>query len=241
VRPEYPTDHETIEGLLAGYALGGLTGDDAELADRVLTEHVPACVTCRGTLTAFRDVTADLALSVDPRTPPETLLPRLHRELEPRTGRRRPLQALAIAAGVVAMVGLAGLTISQGMRASNATAKTEDLQAAAAIALRPDADLVPVGPVHEVSAPGMSEFYVIGSACPEPPEGSVYRLWLVADGQATFVTDFRPDDGQVLVAVPFDLSRYDDIWISVEPAGSEPSAPSSDRWQASEASADAAA
>ena len=123
------------------------------------------------TLTAFRDVTADLALSVDPLTPPETLLPRLHRELEPRRGRRRPMQVLAVAAGVVAVVGLAGLTISQGMRASNANATAEDLQAAAAIALRPDADLVPVGPVHEVSAPGMSEFYVIGTAAREPPRG----------------------------------------------------------------------
>jgi Anti-sigma-K factor rskA len=240
VRPEYPTDHETIEGLLAGYALGGLTGDDADLADRLLTEHVPTCVTCRGTLTTFRDVTADLALSVDPLPAPETLLPRLHRELEPRQGRRRPMQAFAVAAGVVAVVGLAGLTISQGMRASSASAKAEDLQAAAAIAVRPDADLVPVGPVHEVSAPGMAEFYVIGSACPEPPEGSVYRIWLVADGQATFVTDFEPDDGQVVVAVPFDPSRYDDIWISVEPSGSEPSIPSDDRWQASGSGASAA-
>lgn len=240
MRPEYPTDHETIEGLLAGYALGGLTGDDATLADRLLTEHVPSCIACRGTLTAFRDVTADLALSVDPLPPPETLLPRLHRELEPRHGRRRPMQAFAVAAGVVAVIGLAGLTISQGMRASNASAKAEDLQAAAAIALRPDADLVPVGPVHEVSAPGMSEFYVIGS-CPEPPDGSVYRLWLVSDGQATFVTDFQPDDGQVVVAVPFDPSRYDDIWISVEPAGSEPSTPSDRRWQASGPAAPSAA
>ena len=79
------------------------------------------------------------------------------------------------------------------MRASNATAKTEDLQAAARHALAARwRDLVPVGPVHEVSAPGIERFYVVGSACPEPPEGSVYRVWLVANGQATFVTDFDP-------------------------------------------------
>jgi hypothetical protein len=235
VRPD-DTDHETIDALLAGYVLGGLTGEDATLADRLLTDHVPSCPTCRETLTAFRDVTADLALSVDPITPPETLLPRLHRELDPRAVRRRPM-ALAVVAGVVAVVGLAGLTISQGMRASNANATAEDLRAAAEIALRPDADLVPVGPVHEVSAPGMTEFYVIGTACPEPPDGSVYRLWLVADGRATFVTDFVPDDGNVVLSVPFDPSRYDDVWVSVEPAGSEPTAPSDDRWQASGATA----
>jgi anti-sigma-K factor RskA len=230
------TDHETIDALLAGYVLGGLTGEDATLADRLLTDHVPSCPTCRETLSAFRGVTADLALSVDPITPPETLLPRLHRELDPRAVRRRPI-ALAVAAGVVAVVGLAGLTVSQGMRASNANATAEDLRAAAEIALRPDADLVPVGPVHEVSAPGMTEFYVIGTACPEPPDGSVYRLWLVADGRATFVTDFVPDDGNVVLSVPFDPSRYDDVWVSVEPAGSEPTAPSDDRWQASGATA----
>ena len=233
MRPEHPTDHETIEALLAGYVLGGLTGDDAAAADRILTDHVPSCSACRETLTAFRDVTADLALSVEPLSPPETLLPRLHRELEPRAVRRRPMQVLAVTAGVVAVVGLAGLTITQGMRASDANATAEDLRAAAEMALRSDADLVPVGPVHEISAPGVGEFYVIGSSCPEPPEDSVYRLWVVADGQATFVTDFLPDDGNVILSVPFDPSRYDDVWISIEPAGSEPSVPSDDRWQAS--------
>jgi hypothetical protein len=233
VRPEHPTDHETIETLLAGYVLGGLTGPDAAQADRLLTDHVPSCAACRETLTTFRDVTADLALSVSPLAPPETLLPRLHRELESHAGRRRPMQVLAVAASVVAAVGLAGLTISQGIRANDANAKVEDLRAATAMALRSDADLVPVGPVHEVSAPGVAQFYVIGSSCPEPPEGSVYRLWLVAGDQVTFVTDFVPDDGEVIVEVPFDPSRYDDVWISIEPSGSEPSVPSDDRWQAS--------
>jgi hypothetical protein len=43
-------DHDAADELLAGYVLGSLTGPDAEEADRLLTEHVPDCLTCRSTL-----------------------------------------------------------------------------------------------------------------------------------------------------------------------------------------------
>ena len=70
-------DHDAAEELLAGYVLGALTGADAEAADRLLDEHVPDCITCRGTLDAFRGVTGELGLVADPLTPPEPLLPRI--------------------------------------------------------------------------------------------------------------------------------------------------------------------
>ena len=79
-------DHEAADELLAGYVLGSLTGPDAEEADRLLTEHVPDCLTCRATLDAFQGVTGELGMVADPLAPPETLLPRIEREL---TGGRR--------------------------------------------------------------------------------------------------------------------------------------------------------
>jgi anti-sigma-K factor RskA len=226
-------DHEAIDELLAGYVLRSLSGEDAAEADHLLSDHVPTCAACRDTLAAFQDLSADLALDATPLVPPETLLPRLHRELEPPASRRRPVQIFAVAASVVAVVGLAGLAVTQGLRASDANSRAEDFRSAAQMALRPDSNQVPVGPVNELTAPGVEEFYVMGDNCPQPPEGSVYRVWIVAGGQPTFVTDFLPEDGQVFLSIPFDPSRYDDLWISVEPAGSEPTTPTDVEWQAS--------
>jgi hypothetical protein len=230
-------DHEAIDELLAGYVLRSLSGEDAAEADHMLTDHVPTCPACRDTLAAFQDLSADLALDARPLTPPETLLPSLHRELEPPASRRRPVQIFAVAASVVAVVGLAGLAVTQGMRASDANSRADDLRAAAQMALRPDSNQVSVGPVSEISAPGVEEFYVMGENCPQPPDGSVYVVWIVAGDQPTFVGEFLPDDGQVFLSIPFDPSRYDDLWISVEPAGSEPTAPSQVEWQASSSAA----
>jgi hypothetical protein len=237
---DHQLDHEQIEELLAGYVLRSLSGDDAAEADRLLSDHVPSCATCRDTLIAFQGLSADLALAAEPIAAPDTLLPRIHRELTEPERRRRPAQLVAVAAGVVAVIGLAGLSIGQGMRADSADARAEDLRAAAEMAVRPDASRVPVGPVRELTAPGVEEFYVLGDDCPAPPPGSVYRLWVVADGAATYVTDFLPEDGRVFLTVPFDPSLYDDLWISVEPEGSEPTTPTDVLWAATGSSSQAA-
>jgi len=132
-------DHDEIEELLAGYVLRSLSGADAAEADRLLSDHVPGCTTCRDTLDDLQRLTADLGLAATPVAPPETLLPRLHRELEPQAPRRRPLQLFAVAAGVVAVVGLAGLTVSQNIRANNADVRADSLANAAQLAALPDA------------------------------------------------------------------------------------------------------
>ena len=73
--------HESIEELLAGYVLRSLSGEDAARVDRLLSDHVPLCPACRDTLAVFQGVTADLALEPRRMTPPDTLLPSLHRDL----------------------------------------------------------------------------------------------------------------------------------------------------------------
>ena len=110
--------HEAMQELLAGYALRSLAGEDAVAADRLLVDHVPGCMDCRRTLEAFQLVSADLALDAQPVTPPETLLPRLHREMGSQARRRRPVYLVAVAASVAAVVGLGGFAITQGYRAN---------------------------------------------------------------------------------------------------------------------------
>jgi hypothetical protein len=231
-------DHERIEELLAGYVLRSLSGPDAHEADLLLSDHVPECRACRDSLDAYQHVAADLAFAAQPVSPPETMLPRLHRELEPRATRRRPMQVFAVAAGVAAVVGLAGLSVSQSMRADDAAGRASELAHAVGLVTRDGTRMVDVGPVQEISAPGEDQVYVAGEDVPTPPAGSVYRVWLVSGGEPTFVRDFLPDGGRVFLTIPFDPARYDDLWIAIEPAGAPTFAPSSqDWWSASESAA----
>lgn len=226
-------DHEKIEELLAGYVLRSLSGEDAAEVDRLLSEHVPSCVTCRGLLTDFQSVTADLALAARPMRPPETLLPRLHRELEPRRRRGRPMQLFAVAASVVVVAGLAGLAVTQGIRASHGEARAtvlgnraQTLSNIMDFVAQPDATVARVGPASEISAPGRELFYLYGRDVPMPAAGMVYRVWLVAGTIPTYVGEFLPDQGFVGLEIGFDPSRYDALWVSLAPEGSPKVVPS---------------
>lgn len=231
--------HGTIEELLAGYVLRSLSGEDAARADHLLSDHVPSCPACRDSLAIYQGVTADLALAARPLDPPETLLPRLHRELGAQGPRRRPAVIFAVAASVVATVGLAGLSVSQGVRANNTQARMNDIAQAFDFARRPGASMVPVDsssasmdPITEISEPGVEECYLVGRDLPSPPPGAVYRVWLVSGTEPTFAGEFLPEPGFTVVRLEFDPSVYDRILITVEPAGSVPAAPLDPVWQA---------
>ena len=232
-------DHEAIEELLAGYVLRSLSGDDAARADQLLSDHVPGCAACRDTLAVFQGVTADLALGAGAMEPPETLLPRLRRDLGAQGGRRRPIAALAVAAGVVAVVGLAGLSVTQGFQASSTQARLNDVSAALDFASRPGASTSSVDgatsdtePLTEIYDPGVEEFYLVGRNLRMPPSGSIYRVWLVSGSTSKPVGDFTPDQGLTIIKLEFDPSLYDAILISVEHEGSDPSEPSYAVWEA---------
>ncbi len=229
--------HESIEELLAGYVLRSLSGEDATRADHLLSEHVPSCPACRDSLAMLQAVTADLALDADPVLPPDTLLPRLHRDLGSQGARRRPM-VFAVAASVVAVVGLVGLTVSQGVRVNNTRSQMNDIAQAFDFARQDGASMTQVNsstadaqPITEISEPGVEECYLVGRDIPMPPDGMVYRVWLISGTQATFAEEFLPAPGFTVVHLEFDPSQYDGILISVEPADSAPTAPESARWQ----------
>lgn len=226
-------DHERADELLAGYAMRALSGADAEEAERLLVDHVPDCGTCRATMAGFHAVAADLGLDADPVEPPDTLLPRLHRELEPRERRSRAIPALAVAASVVAVLGLAG-TVLQGERAGDRQARVDALSNIFRFAQENDAEMVPVGPATQVAATGVSEFYLYGEDVPAPPPGSVYGLWVQGGDEARLVGTFLPrSDGWVYLHVSTRGMTYDRVFVTIEPAGVSPSAPGDVRWAAS--------
>jgi len=223
--------HDRIEELLAGYVLRSLSGPDGAEADHLLTEHVPGCVRCRETLDAFQAVAADLALDAPPIAPPETLLPQLHRELEPRTSRGRwsPARIVAVAASVVLVVGLGGLALTQ-IGGSGTAGAPADLEQAMKIATTPGAKQTDLGHATEITAPGVEQFVIFGTDVPAPPPGMTYRLWAMSDGSARFLGSFVPDDGRVILLISIDPTTFERLLVTTEPADSQPSTPGSPAW-----------
>jgi hypothetical protein len=235
-----PAEHDRIDELMAGYALRSLSGDDATEADRLLSQHVPGCARCRETLLALSDTVADLAFAVDPIAPPDTLLPRLHRELEPR-GERPPVGRWAgVAAGVAVVLVAGGLAVSQMLRASDLEDRNALFAQALRYSQRPDADSTNLvetdaedpAPVSEVAAPDVDHFFLVGRDVPPAPAGSVYGIWLSDGVDAVFAGTFVPGPGVSVVKVPFDRSRFDRVLITLEAEGSLPTEPGEALWEA---------
>lgn len=229
-------DHDRIQELLAGYVLLSLSGEDAVEADRLLSEHVPSCPLCRDQVAGFQAVAGDLALAVSPVQPPDLLLPRIRRGVDetPLRGRHRA-SLVAVAAGVAAIVGLAGLSVQLGGRVSRTEKQRGQLLAAMEALQQPGANPVSLesqgqnaAGLVEVSGPGLQLMYVIGRDAPMPSPGRVYQLWLGANGTFVRVEDgwFVPEDGLVLLELAVDTSRYDEILITEERIGDAPASPS---------------
>jgi Anti-sigma-K factor rskA len=233
-------DHEHVEELMAGYALRALTGDDAREAERLLSDHVPGCPRCRRTLLAFSDTVADLALAAEPVTPPETLLPRLHRSLEPRGGRRPIGRWVGVAAGLAVVLVAGGVAVSQGLRADDLQERNELFAQALLLSQRPDADTEPLteadetepAPVSTVSAPDVDHFFLVGSDVPTPPSGTVYGVWLSDGVDAVFAGSFLPLPGVTVVRVPFDPSRFDRVLVTIETSAGAADDPGAVVWEA---------
>ena len=100
--------------------------------------------------------------------PPDTLLPRLHRELEPASARQSPGRWAVVASGVAAILVVGGVAVSMGFRAGNLQDSNDLLREALAFSQRPGADTAPLGgadaaespaPVSEIAAPDEDRFY----------------------------------------------------------------------------------
>ena len=226
-------DHDAADELLAGYVLGSLTGSDAEEADRLLIEHVPDCLTCRRTLDAFRGVTGELGLMADPVSPPETLLPRIERELT--GGRRRraqqwgPARYVAGAAAAVVLMGVVGLSLLNDGGAGPSQLLTKaDLAQVNQIKGQPGSESSPitstVADAEEVEPSDHSELYVMGTFEALGP-GYTYRLYAVQGATETYVTDLGPASGLVAFRVAVDPATVDRLILKVEPVASPPSQP----------------
>jgi hypothetical protein len=236
--PQDPHEGDRADELLAGYVLRSLAGEDAAEADRLLSEHVPDCDRCRETLRAFGETVADLALDADPIAPPETLLPRLHRELEPPAARPAPGRWTAVASGVAAILIVGGVAVSMGVRAGDLQASNDLLGDALAFSQRPDANTARLDTpepteLSAISAPDVDHFFLVGRDLPTAPAGFVYGVWL-ADQSANetfYAGSFVPAAGTTVVRIPFDRFRFDSVFVTLEREGTVPGEPGDVVWE----------
>ena len=215
-------EHERVEELLAGHALGGLDPEDAALAERALVEHVPECEGCRRAWDGYREVAADLALLAPAVTPSETLDARVRRSLR-RPARVRPLVAAAAAAAalLLAFSGFSVIRAGQlGDRLEQARVTQRSLYEAVRTVVHPEHETIPLdgdGPAGAALyyVPGESPAILMAWDLPAPRDE--YHVWFVAGSQKWHAGVLDVERGRAVLPCRTDPDRWDAVMLTDEP------------------------
>lgn len=237
---------EDVQEHLDAYALGALEPAETEEVER----HVAGCVECWEEMLKSQRTAALLALSVPIQQAPAYLGNRIlaaaeldHAKVRRARGLRLPgwratARALSVAGvGALALAVFLQVQLSDlrgdkdqlADRLSVASAELEQQRQIVAVLSAEDTRKVSMQPaafrssaesVYNWSRENASGFIVCRNF-PTQPEGRVYQVWFVTDGQVQPVATFVPQDGAC--QIPMDMSRIDwrpeGIGISVEPQG----------------------
>jgi hypothetical protein len=234
-------DHNRVEELLAGHALGVLDPDDSALVERALVEHVPECTRCRRALGGYEALAGDLALAAAPEVPPEGLRRRVLRVARRTPGRARAFPRwLGAAAAALAVAALASWNLLMVGRLERAEARQALMIEAVAAVGRPDAWAVPMRGSAGVRATmiyvhGSKEAYFVASGLPQP-EGD-YQLWLVGSSGWVSLGTFDPEGGIALLRSATEPDGLREVVVTEEPEGGS-DRPSGERVVSAEISRD---
>jgi anti-sigma-K factor RskA len=199
-----PMSHSEFEELAAGYVLGALEPDD----EHVFQQHLGGCPACEANVRELEAVVGELAYTVPPVDPPETLWAGIRREIRPEAARRtavpapgppagagarrlRLLPALAAAAAILLVVVLSLWNLN--LRDQNAVyrARVAALERATELANDPGASLVTL---QDQAGTSGAQATVIASSRQDrgvllienlPPlqRNRVYELWGIPAGE----------------------------------------------------------
>lgn len=220
-------EHDRVEELLAGHALGGLDAEDAALAERALEEHVPDCERCRRAWDAYREVTADLALAAPAIAPSETLDARVRRGLRRREG-VRPLTAAATAAAAV-LVAFSGFSVIRAGQLGDRLEEAEETQNSlfdvVSTVAREDHETIPLTGQSDAGAalyyvPGEERGYLMAANLPPPRHQ--YHVWFTANGQTWHAGVLSVDGGRAVLSCNTDPTKWDAVMLTDEPGRPEP-------------------
>ena len=220
-------DHDRVEELLAAHVLRGLDGDEAELAERALEEHVPECGRCRDALERYRTVAGDLGLLAHAVEPPALVEARLRRTLgrRTRTGWRRAGWG-AVAAVVVTAAGLTAWNLALAGRLADAESRQGLMAEALSTFAQPQARTVPLRGAPGVRMtlvhdPGEGRMYLIATGLPDVD--GVYTVWFLGGDRAWSPGALEPRRGVAMMPVRTDLERWETVMVTVEPELGRPS------------------
>lgn len=213
--------HEEARDLLASYAIGALSADEAQ----DLESHVQTCAQCRRELESLRQVTAELAAAVPAVPPPPELRTRVMGAIGQRADvillPRRWAIGLAAAAAVV-IVALLSMSLSLNRQLTAIQQRLAAQEQVLALLAGPTAKTSTLKGSVEASVrfvydPARKQGALIVSDLRDPGAGFVYQLWLVAGTEPQSAGVFRPVPGRpIIVPVAADFTRYQAVAISVE-------------------------
>lgn len=218
------TTHD-VHHLAAAYALDALDADER----REFEAHYPACSICVDEVGSFRVVAGQLAEGAQ-APPPDDLKERVMGEIlqtrqlsplvpdavvdltERRATRSRRVAVVAVAAGIIAMAGIASV-FAFGNRMSD----TERILAA------PDAVVTALdganGSVSVVWSDELDQVVIFGNGMPDTGDRSEFALWFVqADGVAPAGL-FDSTDGEVRTVLDVEDVDVSGWGVTIEPNG----------------------
>jgi anti-sigma-K factor RskA len=193
-----PMNHSEYEQLAAGYVLGALEPDD----EHVFQRHLGGCSACESNVRELEAVVGELAYTVPPVEPPDTVWAGIRREIGSDAARRRPgagawgggsrlLGRLAAAAAILLLVALSAWNLNLRDRNEAYRQRVAALEQATQLVNEPNATLVAL---DDTPGPAGARATVIASTQQDrgvlivenlPPlqRGRVYELWGVPGGR----------------------------------------------------------
>jgi anti-sigma-K factor RskA len=205
---EQRQSHDEMLDLVAVYALGAVSADEA----RLVSAHLAVCSECREEYDALKPAADAVALSADDRLDARYCPPMKARIMQaidvqagPALRRSRALMtttALAIAAAVVL-----------ALFSANTERRLNELQLVGAHVYR-----VPDGQVFKTS----QRVYLVMRDLPPLPAHHVYQAWTLKPGAKSVAPSvtFVPDEhGFVIVSLPEPAAQIGALAVSVEPSG----------------------
>jgi anti-sigma-K factor RskA len=218
------SEHQAIEELLPGYALGCLDAEE----EKAIREHLASCQPCRERLESFREVSDRLSLAVPMAQPPKSLEGRimrridntlLGRRLSSRWVQRFRHPALAAMAAVL-IVALAVGNIVQLAKAPLMPPQPRSGRLMTATLAGTEQAREAYGTI--VLDPKDNKGVLAVNGLPILDAAHQYQLWLIRDGQRRSGGVFSVDDegyGSLLLTVPDDFKDFRSFGISIEPLG----------------------
>ncbi len=228
--------HTNFLEQIPAYSLGALDPDELS----ALESHLETCKSCQAELAAFHAVRDNLGLALPPRNPPAALRSRLQKRLSPsarapRSNRTWSFSLAFLGAALVVLIGLNILSFVQVQslqrQQSQLSRQIQTSQIALAMLAYPGIQTLPIS---EGSISGTllldkdrNVLVLIAWNLPPLPDNQTYQAWFSdSKGERTSAAIFRSDPSlpftTISIIPPDNLSNFNSLGVTVEPAGGSP-------------------